>query len=73
MTEKNIQMQKKNADGSFDVYYPKTKAANVIAADGSNLESHLAEMMPHKTADGAYKYGWKVQGGDLIFMYEEVE
>jgi len=53
MTEKNIQMQKKNADGSFDIYYPKTKAANVIAADGSTLESHLAEKAKYQTSSGS--------------------
>ena len=35
MAEKNILMQKKKADGSFDTYYPKTKVANLI--DGFSL------------------------------------
>jgi hypothetical protein len=35
MAEKNILMQRKKADGSFDTYYPKTKVANLI--DGFSL------------------------------------
>ena len=36
-------------------------------------KTHLAENMPHLTADGNYKYGWQVTGNDLQFIYEEVE
>lgn len=32
MAEKDIIMQRKNADGTFDQYYPKTKVANVEGA-----------------------------------------
>lgn len=50
MAVKNIEMQKKNADGSFDIFHPKTKASMVIAEDGSNLESHLADNVQHITS-----------------------
>ncbi|HYF75163.1 MAG TPA: hypothetical protein VD757_01140 [Candidatus Nitrosocosmicus sp.] len=43
MADKNIRMKKKKADGTYDIYYPETKAANVKTAGGSNLEAHLAD------------------------------
>ncbi len=35
MADKNIQMRKKNANGTFDNYFPITKAENVI--DGARI------------------------------------
>jgi len=46
MAEKNILMQKKNADGTFDVYYPKTKVENLIGGASGILNAI-------KTVDGA--------------------
>ena len=41
MAEKNIVMQRKNADGTFDKYYPVTKAANVKMEDGRDAETAI--------------------------------
>lgn len=44
MAEKNIQMQRKNADGTFDLHYPITKVENVAgAAKDGDLIAHKAE------------------------------
>lgn len=46
MTEKNIRMKRKKADGTFDIYYPETKA-EIVKKGASNLgtlfDNHLAE------------------------------
>ncbi len=39
MADKNIQMQKKLANGSYDNYFPITKAANVKTTDGKDLQT----------------------------------
>jgi hypothetical protein len=50
VAEKNIQMKRKLADGTFDEYFPKTKASNVIISDTDNrflsadVEGALAEI-----------------------------
>ena len=45
MADKNIQMAQRNAtNDGWDNLYPKTKAANVVAADGTTtFESHLSD------------------------------
>lgn len=48
MAEKNIQMQRKNADGTFDLHYPITKVENVAgAAKDGDLIAHKADYVPH--------------------------
>ena len=39
----------------------------------SEIETHKSDNMPHKTADGNYRYGWKIDEEELKFIYEEVE
>ncbi|WP_373899268.1 hypothetical protein ACER0A_002260 [Haloimpatiens sp. FM7315] len=41
--EKDLEMLKKNADGTFTKYNPKTKASNVKCSNGKDLESQLAD------------------------------
>lgn len=41
--EKDLEMLKKNADGSFTKYNPKTKAINVTCANGQSVETQLAD------------------------------
>lgn len=80
MAEKNIEMKKKNADGTFDTYFPLTKANNVKMADEETVEnkitSHLADNMPHQFTDSGtqttYKWGLSVVDGKVTFNYEEV-
>lgn len=44
MAEKNIQMQRKNADGTFELHFPLTKVGNVAgAATAADLNAHKAE------------------------------
>ena len=53
MADKNIQITQRNADNTaWDNVYPKTKASNVIADDGTNLEVQLAQMPKFQTAQG---------------------
>lgn len=47
--EVNIEMLEKLADGSYKKKNPQTKASQVIAEDGSNLESHLAKEATQNT------------------------
>ena len=51
MAEKNILMQRKNADGTFDVYYPKTKGVNVLTSDGSTVEDKINAHMAEKATE----------------------
>lgn len=45
MAEKNIIMQRKNEDGTYDIYYPKTKVENVEGAvKQSDFASHKNEI-----------------------------
>lgn len=37
MAEKNIEMRRKNPDGSYDIYYPVTKAQNVKGINGTAI------------------------------------
>ena len=65
----NIEMLEKLPDGTYKRKYPKTRAD-----DGTTFDEHLAESMPHRTADGLYKYGLKPNTAKdgLIFVYEGV-
>lgn len=49
MADKNIQMTQRNAtNDGWDNLYPKTKAANVVAADGTTtFQTHLADNTAH--------------------------
>jgi hypothetical protein len=69
MAEKNILMQRKNVDGTFDVYYPKTKVGNLVEG-GSGILDAL------KTVDGAGSgldadawvgLKWVKPGSDIVF------
>lgn len=69
MAVKNIEMQKKNADGTFDIYHPKTKASMVIANNGSNLESHLADNAPHQYGNRfEWRYNSATDSLDLVVI-----
>ena len=74
MAEKNIQMQRKRSDGGFDTYYPQTKASQVKFEDGTTVEAHKADYLPHLFQDGSkiYKWGLSVSNGVVMFNYEEV-
>jgi hypothetical protein len=55
---------------NFTAYDHDTFRANVeTLADGQ--DDHEASALPHVTADGAYNYGFRVNGGNLVFCYEE--
>lgn len=58
--EKDLEMLKKNSDGTFTKYNPKTKAANVTCANGNSVESELAhiakETVPFGVATGNNDY-----------------
>ncbi|PIC72441.1 hypothetical protein [Sporosarcina sp. P17b] len=64
-------------DGSAII--PELETVDKTLAGGINenkrkLTTHEAESMPHRTADGNYKYGFKPNANEdgLIFVYEEV-
>lgn len=42
---------------------------NAIRLD---IKDHKDSELPHITADGNYRYGFKVDNGELQFVYEEV-
>ncbi len=51
MAEKNIIMKRKKTDGTYDVYYPKTRAE-----DGTTFDEHLFDytlQVPYATATGS--------------------
>lgn len=50
------------------------KLSNDPADIKARFGNHQNESMPHHFIDGGitYKYGWKVEGGALKFIYEEV-
>lgn len=70
----NFDILEKLPDGTYKKKHPETKASQVIAEDGSNLESHLAENMPHQFADAGktYRWGFRTLNGQPQFIYEEV-
>ena len=48
MADKNIQMTQRNAtNDGWDNLYPETKAAIVMTASGSDVETELANMTSH--------------------------
>lgn len=61
MADKNIEMKRKNADGTYDNYYPVTKATNVKMQDGTDVETkitaHLADNTKHVSKDGTLQSG----------------
>ena len=76
MAEKNILMQRKNVDGTFDVYYPKTKVGNLVEGASGILDAL-------KTVDGAGSgldadawvgLKWVKPGSDIVFdeMLDEI-
>jgi hypothetical protein len=55
---------------NFTAYDHDAFKANVEAlADGQ--ESHVKAALPHVTGDGEFDYGFKVDGGNLLFMYKK--
>jgi hypothetical protein len=73
--------------GKANWWDPPTKNMEVLADDISILdqdlaaleqahETHQADDMPHEFQDNdtgkTYKYGFKQQGNNLVFMFEEV-
>lgn len=47
MADKNIQMSQRNADNTgWDNLYPKSKAAIISTADGSNVETKVGLLAP---------------------------
>lgn len=76
MAEKNILIQRKNVDGTFDVYYPKTKVGNLVEGASGILDAL-------KTVDGAGSgldadawvgLKWVKPGSDIVFdeMLDEI-
>jgi hypothetical protein len=57
MAEKNIIMQRKKADGTYDTFYPKTKVENVEGATKlADFNHHLTDyvlQVPYATATGS--------------------
>ena len=49
----NFDILEKLPDGTYKKKHPETKASQVIAEDGSNLESHLAEIVSQEVGKGA--------------------
>lgn len=48
MAEKNIQMTQRNtANTGWDDLFPKTKAEQVVAADGTTVAAHMADEVAH--------------------------
>jgi hypothetical protein len=55
---------------NFTAYDHDAFKANVeTLADGQ--EAHGTAALPHITGDGAFDYGFRIDGGNLIFMYKE--
>jgi hypothetical protein len=69
MAEKNILMQKKNADGTFDVYYPKTKVENLIGGASGILNAIKTVDGPGSglDADAWAGFKWVKAGADITF------
>lgn len=68
--EVNIEMLEKLADGSYKKKNPQTKASQVIAEDGSDLETHLADHAIHGVYEDAAtgdKYKWGIENG-LVYL-----
>lgn len=50
MAEKNIQMQRKKSDGTYDSYYPITKAANVKTSDNNDIQTLITAKIDKPTS-----------------------
>ena len=64
-------------DAKDDAEAAAAEAALYAAAlDDSLMPAHLAAVMPHQIVDQdnlvTYRYGFKIQNGDLVFLSEEV-
>jgi hypothetical protein len=64
-------------DAKDDAEAAAAEAALYAAAlDDSLMPTHLAAVMPHQIVDQdnlvTYRYGFKIQNGDLVFLSEEV-
>lgn len=63
--EKDLEMLKKNSDGTFTKYNPKTKASNVVCNTGKSVESELAHMstlkLPSQSGIANNNFDWEGQ------------
>ncbi|EGW39093.1 hypothetical protein [Desulfosporosinus sp. OT] len=66
MADKNFQMRRKKADGSFDNYFPVTKAANVNMNDGTTVEAKVVEHLATKATESIA--GHVTVDGQTIFV-----
>lgn len=62
--EKDLDMLRKNKDGTYTKYNPKTKAKNVITANGQTVETGLADMATLKDRNTNVKYKLVVIDGE---------
>jgi hypothetical protein len=73
ITLANLAVHKsRHATGGTDALTP----ADIGAASASDLTAHLADNMPHRTADTVtgkvYRWGLAIQNGEWGILYEEV-
>lgn len=78
MAIKDFEMNIKNADGSYDILHPLTKAKNVIASDGKTIQDKLdtyevgawTPTLEGSTTAGKHGYhakdGWYTRIGDIV-------
>lgn len=67
MAEKTIEMLRKNADGTYTRYNPKTLVENVTgAAKQADLAAHLADNTKHVSKDGTLQVGLNADNVDGI-------
>jgi hypothetical protein len=55
---------------NFTAYDHDAFKANVETLKAGQ-ETHETAALPHITGDGAFDYGFRVNGGNLVFMYRE--
>lgn len=55
---------------NFTAYDHDAFKNNIEELDTSQT-AHAAAPLPHVTSDGNFNYGFRVDGGNLIFVYEE--
>jgi len=69
MAEKNILMQRKKTDGTFDVYYPKTKVGNLVegASGILNAIKTVDGVGSGLDADAWAGLKWVKAGADITF------
>ncbi|MEK4024484.1 hypothetical protein [Sporosarcina sp. FSL W7-1283] len=63
---------------AFDTWFETIRNILDTNAAGNlqlQIDQHKEDPLPHKFVDAGveYKYGWRVEGGNLKFIYEEVE